>query len=371
MLLSEDNEYMTNNQRTVNYQTKPRGRKTSPLPSLSNAYRSIFLKIKKHNYSLLNPLNGACLCLLVLLISCQPGSQQQTANKEPMQKIQFNDYPNLKLGFTTQNFLQAMPVTLESSKQFVDYAAEQGYAWLELRDPDAVLTLEESKEIAAYAREKEVEVSYAIQKGLLDDDFWSTFEKGVKNAAVFDGPKLVRSLASGAEISGDTTRQGWTADELAELVQRADSAASLAQANGLQYVMENGAEAFFGDGTNYYGIADAFSQVGEDVGWQLDAANPFSVSRVHASPDSISTFLQEHIDNLFYIHLKSAQQSAAKETLTANPLAFSEIFQLLSDHQVPYIAIELQAVADQEQAFANMEKSIDYLQSEGFINTPN
>lgn len=306
------------------------------------------------------------------IISCQSGDKTQTeaTNANTAQKMEFKDYPNLKLGFTTQNFLKVMPVTMENSKRLIDYAADQGFAWLELRDPDAVLTLEESKEIAEYAQSKGIDVIYAIQKGLLDEDFWSTFEKGVKNAAVFGGQKVIRSLASGAEFTNDESKKGWTQEELEKVVQMADSAATIAQMNDLQYVIENGTEAFFGNGTQYYGIADVFSRVSEKVGWQFDTANPFSVSRTHSTPDSIKAFFQEHIDNLYYIHLKSSQNGEAQPALTDNPLALEEVFQILSENKVPYIAIELQAVDSQDQVYTNMQQSIEYLKSQDFIINP-
>ncbi|MEM8970014.1 MAG: TIM barrel protein [Bacteroidota bacterium] len=310
--------------------------------------------------------------VILFLVGCQPTTQnnEQSAEELINNSLKFTDYPNLKLGFTTQNFLAAMPVSLETSKQFVDYAAEQGYAWLELRDPSAELSVEESQEIAAYAQEKGIEVSYAIQKGLLDEDFWATFEKGLKNAVVFEGPKLIRSLASLSEFANDPTKQGWTEEELEIAVQYADSAAALANQAGLQYVIENGGEPFYGQIDQYYGVADLFARVSDQVGWQFDTANPFSVARVHASPDSVRMFLQNNIENLFYIHLKSAQGGQAQETLGENPLPLPEVLKMLADHSVPYIAIELQAVDNQEQAFANQEQSLNYLQSQNLITIP-
>ncbi len=303
----------------------------------------------------------------MILSGCSSGSQEQAAEEAANPNLEFTDYDNLKLGFTTQNFLAAMPVSLETSKQFIDYGAEQGYAWLELRDPNAELSVEESQEIAAYAQEKDIEVSYAIQKGLLDDDFWPTFEKGLQNAVVFEGPKLIRSLASLSEFASDTAKQGWTQEELVIAVQYADSAAELANEAGLQYVVENGGEPFFGQGEQYFGVADLFTQASEQVGWQFDTANPFSVARVHGATDSIRNYLQANVGNLFYIHLKSAQNGQAQEVLGENPLPLPEVLQLLSEHSVPYVAIELQAVDNQEQAFANQEQSLAYLQSQNLV----
>jgi hypothetical protein len=71
-------------------------------------------------------------------------------------KIVLKKYPDLKIGFTTQNFLKALPVSLENSQKLIDFASDQGFVWIELRDPSAALTLDECKQIAAYARGKKI-----------------------------------------------------------------------------------------------------------------------------------------------------------------------------------------------------------------------
>ncbi|WPP50728.1 sugar phosphate isomerase/epimerase family protein [Catalinimonas niigatensis] len=300
----------------------------------------------------------------------QENAESGNTTADSTQTMQFSNYPELKLGFTTQNFLPVMPVNLENSKKLIDYATGEGYAWIELRDPSAELTLDEAQQLSDYAQEKNIEVSYAIQKGLLDNDFWPTFSKGVKNAAVFEGPGIIRSLGSFAEFNADTNKQGWTAEELEQLVLYADSAAAMAEENGLQYVIENASESFFGKSNEYFGISDLFARTSENVGWQFDTANPFSVSRVHPPADSILTFLEEHADNLYYIHLKSAKDGQAQATLMENPLAFDTVFQIMSENNIPYVAIELQAVDNEEQAFGNMEESVNYLKEQGFIANP-
>ncbi len=322
--------------------------------------------------TLTRPINLLSILIGFIVVfffsSCSSSSQEQSSEVSSKPSLQFTEHPNLKLGFTTQNFLAAMPVSLETSKQFVDYAAEQGYDWLELRDPNAELSVEESKEIASYAQEKGIEVSYAIQKGLLDHDFWPSFEKGLKNAVAFEGPNLIRSLASLSEFASDTTKQGWTEEELESAIQYADSAAALATEAGLQYVIENGGEPFFGKEEQYFGVADLFAQVGDKVGWQFDTANPFSVARVQTTSDSVRQYLQDHVNNLFYIHLKSAKLGQAQEVLGENPLPLTEVLQTLSENSVTYVAIELQAVDNMEKAFENQENSLAYLQSQSIIN---
>ena len=66
--------------------------------------------------------------------------------------IVLKKYPDLKIGFTTANFLKVLPVTVENTKKLIDFASDHGFSWIELRDPNAVLTLDECRQIADYAR---------------------------------------------------------------------------------------------------------------------------------------------------------------------------------------------------------------------------
>jgi hypothetical protein len=64
------------------------------------------------NLKILRRLSGICILLLI-------GGCASSAKK---QQIAFTKYPNLKLGFTTKNFLDYLPVTAENIKTLVDYA---------------------------------------------------------------------------------------------------------------------------------------------------------------------------------------------------------------------------------------------------------
>jgi hypothetical protein len=72
---------------------------------------------------------------ILLLVGAFLGSTALAAEKIVLKK-----YPDLKIGFTTQNFLQPLPVSLENAKKLVDWASDQGFAWIEYRDPGAKLT---------------------------------------------------------------------------------------------------------------------------------------------------------------------------------------------------------------------------------------
>lgn len=301
-------------------------------------------------------------CVLAAVLWLGSGCKQDTTSQ-----IEFSEHSQLKLGFTTQNFTEALPVSVENKKTLIDYAAKHGYAWIELRDPDAAFTVEECKEIAGHARKRGIEVGYANQRALLDPDFWTVFSRGLECARVFDGPGTIRALASGQNFIDNEEKQGYTAEELDSLVARANRAADMAEKRGLQLVVENALEPLSGKEDSYFGLAEFFERANSNVGWQLDSANFFAVSRQRPAQESVRTFLKEHADRLHYIHLKSAQNGETRPILGPNPLGHGFVFEQLAQHGVPYVALELTAPKNLEDAYRNHQKSLDYLREEGFV----
>ncbi len=289
-------------------------------------------------------------------------------NCRKVEKLQFIEYPDFKLGFTTQNFIGSIPVTSKNVIKLIDYASSNGFCWIELRDPDATLTLDECKQIANHAKEKKIEIAYAIQSGLLNEDFWDVFMRGVNNAALFNdnGPCTLRTSACGEEFSLDLNKKGWTQEELFRIITNANKAAQIASEKGVQLVLENGIEAVFSKDSLYFGIEDLFLQI-NTIDLQFDTANPFSVSRVHSDPSKVKEFLQTNCYRLAYIHLKSSHDGHAQPFLTANPLPFSDIFEILHNYGINYIAVELSTVFNENEVYQNHDKSILFLKEKGFI----
>lgn len=278
------------------------------------------------------------------------------------ERIVLTKYPELKMGFTTQNFLQPLPVSLENAKKLVDWASSQGFSWIEYRDPSAKLTLDECRQLAAYAKGKNLEMSYAAQVGILDPTYWEIFSRGVANAAVFEGPKTFRTLIAGAEFAADPKKTGWNLQELYRLVTRANRAANMAKARGVQYVTENATEMLKGNGTNTFGTTEFLANANSNVGWQMDTANFFAVSRVVAKPEEAQAFLEKNVGRLKYSHIKSSsKEHKSTSVMEENELPFSAILPILTTNKVNYVAIELNQQPKLEDCQTNLMKSIDFL----------
>lgn len=278
------------------------------------------------------------------------------------EKIVLQKYPGLKIGFTTANFLQALPVSLDNSKVAVDFAYSNGFSWIEIRDPNASLTLSECKELAAYAKARGIEMSYAVVIGLLDETYWEIISRAIPNAAVFEGPRTIRSTAGGSEFSLDSKKQGWNLNELYKAVKTANRAANMAKASGLQYVVEHAWEMLKGDGVSTFGFTELFANANSNLKWQMDMANFFATSRVVTKPEDAKAFLEKNVGRLGYSHLKSSSpEHKTTDVLQENELALAAIFDIIAKNKINYVAIELTQKKGFDECAANLMKSIDFL----------
>lgn len=99
--------------------------------------------------------------------------------KKNDKSLAFLHYPNLRLGFSTQNFLKCLPVDIKNLEVIINYAAQEGYTFIELRDSEASLSLNDCKKLAKIAESKEIEIIYEINTNILAPDFLSIFKKGL------------------------------------------------------------------------------------------------------------------------------------------------------------------------------------------------
>jgi sugar phosphate isomerase/epimerase len=277
-------------------------------------------------------------------------------------------YPGVLIGFSTQNFLKSMPVGVENLKEILDYASEKGYAFIELRDPAADLSPEECTLLAEYASKHNIEVIYEIHKDLFDPDFREVFDRALVNTASFGEPGILRSILSWSEFASEEEKKGWSAAELDYLTELADSCALRAKEKGIQFILENIIEPWFGE-EGAYGLSDFYDRT-TTVGLQFDAANPFLPScRGVADPDAVAEHLVTISDRWVTTHLKCGANGTFQPVLMENPLGYAKVFSIMSEKGVQYAALELLAVEGKEECFTNHEKSIEYLASLGIIES--
>ena len=276
------------------------------------------------------------------------------------------EFPGIKLGFSTQNFLKAMPLGVDNLKEIIDFASEEGFSFIEIRDPQADLSTEDCGILAAYVGQKDIEVIYEIHMDLFNPGFREVFDRAVDNTAEFGSPGILRSILSWSEFASDESKKGWTREELEQITALADSCAEVALVKGVVFILENIVEPWFGDGENP-GLTDFFAAT-TLVGLQFDTANPFlSSCRRVADPAGVAEYLATLGSRWVTTHLKCWAEDAFQPVLKDNPLDFETVFRLMSENKVVYGALELLAVDSKEDCFENHRKSIAYLAEKSLV----
>lgn len=247
----------------------------------------------------------------------------------------------------------------------IDFANHQGFVFMEIRDPEANLTLGECKELADYARLKSVEIVYALNSGVMAPRYFEVIARGIANTLVFDGPKIIRSGNNGPEFVNDEKKLYWTAEEFAVLVKNINQAGNMSKNLGVTLAVENAQEGLRGDGVKTFGTAELFGVQGvnANVDLQLDTGNFFCVSRVENHPNDVKEFFEQNVKRIAYTHFKSSIGGQTQAIISGNDLSLGTFLESLSEKSKVYVMIELLAAETLEEVYENHSKSITYLTS--------
>lgn len=255
----------------------------------------------------------------------------------------------------------------ENIAELILYASYEGYQFVMIRDEQAKMPESECEFLARIASDKKIDIIYEIHKNPLDSNYIEVFQRGLRNVRMFKGPGILRTLVSMSEIDGDILKKGWTRDELVKLSGLCESSALEAMKSGISFIVENFNEAFFGDGTNFYGLAQLFENT-VHTGLQFDISNPFrNTSRGKANPEMVIRFLLGLGERWVTTHLKTILEGEVQPVLTENPVPVETIVNLMGEKNIPWVALELAGIPDKEQCFTNHSLSIKYLRDKKIL----
>jgi sugar phosphate isomerase/epimerase len=285
----------------------------------------------------------------------------------PKKALVFNDYPNLKMGLSTQNFLKVLPFNVAGLTEIIEYASAQGYQYVEVRDQFVDLSISDCKALAEVAGKNKIDVIYVFNKNPLDTGFYRVFDKALANVLVFQGPGILRTLSSKTEFDADPGKKGWSKDEFTKLASISDSCAQICKSKNIRLLFENSNEAFFGDSLNYFGLADLLAKTSYP-GLQLDIGNLFrKTSRVPNDPERVLKYLSSIGDRWVETHLKTVLGGEAQTILTENPLPIEKVIDLMGRKNIQYVTLELTTVEGKQLCLDNHTKSLQFLRDKGIL----
>jgi len=243
----------------------------------------------------------------------------------------FADHPDLRIGLTTQNFRLAMPVSVASLREIMEYSSSEGYHFVEIRDDNALLTADDCRNLADLAQSLGIGVIYEIHRNPLDPAFEEVFGRGLSNTVLFPGPGMLRILLSLSEFIDNPDKKGWTGEELEKVIHIAEESAALAKSRNVRLIVENINEPFFGDGSTCFGLSDFFDRT-VLTGLQFDISNPFTrTARMSPEPEDVTRYLSLLGKRWMTTHLKTIVTvgGTAQPVLTDNPIPVRKVVEMM------------------------------------------
>lgn len=153
----------------------------------------------------------------------------------------------MKLGITTQTFLNAMTASGEGACDVIKYAAEQGLDFVEIRNKSFQLSELQLKQIKECATGENIELCYAWDGGsLLDESYKDTYDKHFEYASMLGNGTVIRAIIDPSLIKSREYPLDYTEEEMAIIHKRLPEVIKMAEERNVLLTYENSYESIWG-----------------------------------------------------------------------------------------------------------------------------
>jgi hypothetical protein len=280
----------------------------------------------------------------------------------------------MRLGFTTSVFARPLATGEVNLGGLVDFAEEQGFVAIELRDEDAAYGLGDVQDFVKDTSAKSIEVTYAIKNDMFLPEDEALVRRGIERAALCGDGAIMRILASQSALA-PADKKGYTADEIEKLARISVDYSKIAEEKGIYLAVEHAREPLYGDGQTYFGLADllkaleASGAMPGNFGITFDPANAVytSLCKAPTTADKVFEFLDTQSQHVTLVHLKTTVEGKTTPTLQDADIENEALFSKLSKVYDGIICVEIPAASDLAECRRNIDASLEYLRKQGLM----
>lgn len=280
----------------------------------------------------------------------------------------------MRLGFTTSIFAKPLASGEVNLGGLVDFAEQQGFAAIEVRDDSASYPVEEIQNFVKDAQAKNIEVTYAVKNDMFEEADRALFEKGVERAVLCGEGTVLRFLAAQSALAVPE-KKGYTKQEVQRIAQVASTYAQIADKKGIFVAVEHAKEPLYGDANSYFGLADIFKEleasggVPTNLGITFDPANAVFVTLCKAptTPDKVFQFLEEHNQYVALVHYKTTVNGKATTVITDADIENEDLMGQLSKVYDGIVCVEIPGAGSLVECHKNIDESLKYLRKMGLM----
>jgi|GEM_PF-1279832 len=280
----------------------------------------------------------------------------------------------MRLGFTTSIFAKPLASGEVNIGGLVDFAEEQGFAAVELRDDDADYEPSKVADFVKDSRAKDIDVTYAIRNDMFEPEGRDIFENGLQRAALCGDGAILRLLAAQSALA-PPGKKGYTQDEVKRIARIAAEYAKIADAKGVFLAIEHAREPLYGDGATYFGLDDIFKalaaegDVPTNLGITFDPANAVykTLCKAPTTPDRVIEFLEAHNQYIALVHYKTTVNGATTPVLTDADIENESLFSHLAKVYDGIVCLEIPGAPGLSECHKNIDDSLNYLRKMGLM----
>lgn len=234
-----------------------------------------------------------------------------------MNRILVHPFIRTGLGLATNSFLPSLrrgEITLE---QLLRWAAENGFSWIELRDPHVEMKTEELDSVRKLADELRLRVHYAWDNPDLTHRE-NSFLTGINNASRFGEGTCCRVVLAPCAIQG---KKRYDEQDFKAICCNAAEYSKIAEGKGVRLCFENSKEPVTEMGKILH-CAEIYTT--------LDAAN-FTAETTQENPDELELleYFRTNRKKISYFHLKTTREHQVLNSIEAQ--GDFDVFKILDE----------------------------------------
>jgi len=280
----------------------------------------------------------------------------------------------MRLGFTTSIFAKPLASGEVNLGGLVDFAEEQGFTAVELRDNDASYSPSDVADFVKDTRAKNIEVTYAVTNDMFDADDEALFRRGIERAVLCGEGAVLRILAAQSALMAEG-KKGYSRAEIDRIAEVAVDYARIADEKGIFIAVEHAREPLYGDGESYFGLADVFKALAAtggaptNLGITFDPANAVytSLCKAPTIPAKVLAFLEEHNQFIALVHYKTTKAGKLTPIIADADIENEALFSALAKTYDGIVCLEIPGGSSLSECHRNIDASLDYIRKLGLM----
>ncbi|MDD3361176.1 MAG: TIM barrel protein [Hespellia sp.] len=264
------------------------------------------------------------------------------------------------IGLATNCYKQVLEKQEISLKDLIIQAAERGFSWVEVRDPEVMMSIETLKTIKKIADSYQIRIHYSWDNGnVFEED--ERFYEGMRRAVMFGKGTCCRVLIAAQAIAG---KKGYSEEEMNKIIHVLKLYIKTAKELEIFLCFENSMEPIKGDGKTYFGMEDILLRLPE-MSVTFDAAN-FTTETTVINPmeAELISYYQKFSKRIFYYHMKQTRNHKLIPALEDH--ADFDVIKLMKmfakTNPDTWVCLEIPQQKDLNRMNEMVEKSILYLE---------